>query len=187
MRRIISIIVGFIICAFSLNAQQTVSRTMNAGDSLTVNVKFEKAKLTPDETTAQQQVNTLLTNATNTNSVLATSIDQLTNSVKQGLDLARETKVDRVATQLSITREDVYKSLKRNNVYKLFGLIPFLIVVTWALLAFLMKKGLDISNALKGTSLVAVLALFGAVTIYYTLTLIFNSNFFLIKGLMFSS
>jgi len=175
------------LCVFNLNAQQTVSRTMTTGDSLTVNVKFNKAEISAEQTTTQQQVNALLANTASTNSVLAGSIDQLTNSVKQGLDLARETKVDRVATQLSITREDVYKSLKRNNIYKLFGLIPFLIVVFWALYSLLTQKGLEIANALKGTALVAVLALLGAFTIYYTLTLIFNNMFFLIKGLMFSS
>jgi hypothetical protein len=186
MKRILTILVGFMLCIFSVNAQQTITRTMK-GDSTTITVKFGEAKISTEQTTTQQQINALLNNSVTTNAVLATSIDQLTNSVRTGLELAQRNKVDKVAQQLNITVQDVYKSIKRNNMFKLVGLIPFLLVVFWAMYSFLTQKGLDIKNALLGTSLVTILAGLGALAIYYTLTLIFNDMFFVIRGLMFSS
>jgi NACalpha-BTF3-like transcription factor len=167
------------LCAFNLSAQD-VNRTVSKGDSINVSIKFK------GETTTQQQINsTLLNNAANTNATLATSIVDLTSSIKQGLDLARETRIEKVAQQLNISKEDIYKALKRNNTYKLVGLIPSILVIFYALYSLLIK-GADLNNALKGAGMVAILVFLLSIALYFGLTLIFNNEFFLIKGLLFS-
>jgi hypothetical protein len=99
--------------------------------------------------------------------------------------LSRQTKIEKIAQQLNISKEEIYRSIKLNNTFKLLCLVPFLLVIFWALSKFL-QKGLNISKALAGTGIVAVLTVCLCISSYYILSLLFNNSFFMIKGLLFA-
>jgi hypothetical protein len=161
-----------------------VSKRITPGDSLSVTVKFEKMKLSKEESAAQELVSTLLTNSVQTNNQLSSSINRLTMAVEQGIELSRQSKIDVVASNLNTTRAKIEKSFKRNNILELVSLIRALIFVFWAMGSFLMQKGLDVKALLTGTAVMALYALIGSVILYAVLSLIFNQQYFVVKNLM---
>ena len=170
---------------FVINGQsENVSRTMGSGDSLQINVKFEKVKLSKEESTAQELVNTLLLNSVRTTENLSTNINRLTTAVEQGITLSQQTKLDIVITQLGLTQAGVEKLFKRNNTFKLVALIPSLLFIFYAMTQFLTQKGLDIKHLLAGTAVMALYSLIGSAVLYAVLSLIFNKQFFVVKDLM---
>ena len=170
---------------FVVNGQsENVSRTMSPNDSLTVSVKFERVKLSKEESTAQEQVNTLLSNSVSTTSMLSTSINKLTSVLEENIKKSSTTKADIVMEQLGITQEKFNKLYKRNNTFLLISLLPVLFIAFWSMGSFLFQKGLDIKHLLSGT---AVMTLYGAIAsgvLYLVLSLIFNRQYFVIKDLM---
>ena len=84
MKKYFSILLAFMLTLFVANGQsENVSRTISPTDSLTVSVKFERVKLSKEESTAQEQVNALLNNSVKTTETLASSINKLTSTLEQ--------------------------------------------------------------------------------------------------------
>jgi hypothetical protein len=158
---------------------QGISRKVSPNDSLTLTFKLSK-----EESVTQTQLNTLLTNSVNTNTVLSASIEKLTDAIEQGIAQGKQTKADIVSTQLGISKETLNKEFKRNNTFILISLLPCLIFVFWAMGSFLLQKGLDIKSLLLGTAVMALYSFIGAGVLYAVLSLVFNSQYFVAKNLM---
>jgi DNA-binding phage protein len=181
-KRILLTIIGFMMCLFAVNAEKdSISRQVAPRDSVTVTFRMPKDQL------ASETQTTLLTNVINTNNSLSTNIGSLTDAIKQNLELSRESRMDKIAKELNVSKDSVYRAIKHNTMFKLIALIPFLLVVLWGLYSFLTQKGLSITHAMIGTGLVTVLSALGALALYFVLSLLFNDLFFTIRGLMFSS
>jgi hypothetical protein len=165
---------------------QSVSRTMNPGDSLTVNLKFGSLPVSKGELTAQQAFSTVLLNSAQTNQVLAASINKLTSTVEEGMQVAKLTKADVVAKQMGVSKDVLNKAFKRNHTIMLISLIPVLIFALWAMYTFFLKKGIDTWNVISGTALIGVYTVMGSAALYAILSLSINSKYFVIKELMSS-
>jgi hypothetical protein len=185
MRKYILILIGFLSMSFVATPQNdSVSKKVKDGESMTVNVKFGDIPLSPSQVTKQQ--NALFENSIKTTETLSTNIQELTLALQQGILVARQSKIDKVADQLNVNEAVIFKALKKNNIFKIIALIPTLVFVLWAMGKFLLVRGLEISKAIKGTLLMAVYAGIFSVTLYFVLSLIFNSQFFMIKELITS-
>jgi hypothetical protein len=186
MKRILFILMTFVLglaCCVPLPAQN-VSKTIGQNDSVNVTVKFEKIKLSKEETTAQAELNALLSNSLTTTGELSRSVDRMSTAIEENIKLNKVSKTEMVANQIGVTIEKVKHSFKLNAILLLLSLIPTLIIVFWAMLQFLTTKGLDIGKALAGTAIVALYGLIGSVVLYFVTSLIFNSQYFVIKDLM---
>lgn len=182
MKRIIQFILtlGLLFCSTCAPAPaQDLSRKVSPNDSLTLTFK-----LTKEENTTQEVLNTLLTNSATTNAVLSTSIEKLTDAVSQGVEQSKLTKMDIVGKQMGVTKETLQKAFKRNNTIILICLIPALLVILYSLWEFLNIKGLDIKNTITGTALMTGYSLLGAGLLYVIISLIFNSQYFTIRSLL---
>ena len=185
MKKYFTILLAFMLTLFVANGQsENVSRTISPTDSLTVSVKFERVKLSKEESTAQEQVNALLNNSVKTTETLASSINKLTSTLEQNIMLSSKTKADIVSEQLGITRYQFKVYYRRNNTFILISLIPSLVVIFWAMSNFLFQKGLDVKHLLAGTAVVALYGMLGSGVLYSVLSLIFNKQYFVIKDLM---
>lgn len=184
--RFFSLVVMLLLSTLILNGQsENITKTMGPNDSLTVNVKFEKVKLSKEETTVQEQINTLLVNSVNTTNGLASGIDRLTTALEKNVELSRMTKADIVANQLGITPTVINKAYKKNNKLLLVSLLPGLVFVFWSLTT-LFKKGLDLKTFLHASALLGLYSLFGCGILYAVLSLVFNQQYFVIRNLMSS-
>jgi hypothetical protein len=185
MKKIVSILLAFMLTLFVTNGQsENVSKTMGSNDSVTVSVKFERVKLTKEETNAQSQFNALLANSVTTTDMLSTSIDRLTTAIEQSIALGQQTKIDIVSMQMGVSPKILNQAFKRNNTIKLIALIPALMFIFWSMGRFLNQKGLDIKHILLGTAVMALYALIGSGVLYAVGSLIFNKQYFVIKDLM---
>jgi len=187
MKKIISILLAFMLSLFVVNGQrENISRLMSPGDSLTVNVKFERVKLSKDELTVQDQINTLLINSVKTTDMLAEGINRLTSALEQNVQLSQLSKADIVADQLGIERKEFNKYYKRNNTFLLICLLPMLLLSMYAMVKFSRQRGLDIKHLIAGTAVMALYGILLSGVLYVFLSLIFNKEFFIIKNLMAS-
>lgn len=187
MKKIISILLAFMLSLFVVNGQrENISRLMSPGDSLTVNVKFERVKLSKDELTIQDQVNTLLINSVKTTDMLAEGINRLTSALEQNVQLSQLSKADIVADQLGIEKEEFNKYYKRNNTFLLICLFPMLLLSMYAIVKLSTQRGLDIKHLIAGTAVMALYGILLSGVLYVFLSLIFNKEFFIIKNLMTS-
>jgi hypothetical protein len=185
MKKYFSILLAFMLTVFVVNGQsENVSRRLSGNDSVTVSVKFEKVKLTKEESTAQAMINVLLENSTKSSDILFHSINRLTVALEEGIKLNKLTKIDIIAEQMGVTKEVLSKAFKRNNTIKLIALIPALIFIFYAMGSFILQKGLDVKHLLAGTAVMALYSLIGAGVLYAVLSLIFNKQYFVVKDLM---
>lgn len=174
---------AFMLSCFVVPAQESANKKMSPGDSLTVSVKFERVKISKEEATAQELVSTLLANSAKTTEVLSESINRLTTAVEDGLTLSQQTKADIVGNQLGLTREQINKLYKRNSHILLISLIPALLFICYAL-TLLLRKGLDIKQMIHGTAILGLYAFIGSAVFYAALSLLFNSQYYVVKNLM---
>ena len=169
---------------FASAQTDNVSKTMNPGEDVTVNVKFDRIRLSQKDLAAQEQLNSLLSNSANTTAVLSESINRLTSAVEQGITQSTLTKADIVSNQLNISKDVLNRAFKRNNTIKLVSLIPALMFMFYALGSFLLQKGLDIKRLTSGTAIMTLYAIIGSGVMYATLSLLINKQYFVIKDLM---
>jgi hypothetical protein len=186
MKKYIGILLAFMLSLFVVNGQsENVSSTLNPwNDSVTVSVKFERVKLSKEESVAQEQINTLLINSAKTTDQLTNSLNKLTTTIEQGIMLSQQTKLDLISSQMGVPPESLKRAFKRNNTFKLVALIPALICIFWAMGSFLFQKGLDVKALLAGTAVVALYSFIGSGILYAVLSLVFNKQYFVVKDLM---
>jgi DNA-binding phage protein len=179
--RIIVALLAFMLSFCVVKAQDdNVAQKMNSGDNVTVHLKF--GKLPPSET--QPQVNALLQKSVETTEVLSSSIVQLTTALNEGIQYSKEPKLDRLANQSGISKNDIYKAYNRNNHFKLIAVVLAFLTTLYAICKFVFTKGLDVDRWMKGTALLALYAIVGAILLYATLSLLFNSQLFTIKEIL---
>jgi DNA-binding phage protein len=155
---------------------------MSPGDNVTVNLKFGKLPLTSPET--QPQLKSLLNRSVETTEVLSSSIVQLTTVLNEGIQLNKESKLDKLAKQSGMTKNDIYKAYSRNNHFKLLAVALAFLTTLYAICKLVFTKGLDVDRWMKGTALLALYAIVGAILLYATLSLLFNSQLFTIKEIL---
>jgi hypothetical protein len=185
MKKFICLMMGFLLSCFLAQAQE-VSKQLRPGDSVKVTVKFEKAKLTKDETDATVALNALISNSMVTTGNLSKNLDHLATVFEDNLKLVQRSKTVRVAEQLGITQKIINNGYKRNTTFLLISCIPVLLIAFWAMGSFLLQKGLDVKHLLQGTATMALYALLGSGALYVVLSLLFNRQYFMIKDLMAS-
>jgi uncharacterized membrane protein YwzB len=185
MKKFICILLGLMMSIFLAQAQE-VSKRLSPGDSVKVTVKFEKAKLTKDETDATVALNSLIANSMVTTGNLSKNLDHLATVFEDNLKLVQRSKTVRIAEQLGITQETINRDYKRNTTFLLVSCIPVLCIAFWAMGSFLMQKNLDIKHLLQGTAIMALYGILGSGALYIVLSLIFNRQYFVIKDLMTS-
>jgi hypothetical protein len=184
MKKILFILMGFMLSMFVMAQADNVTRRINPGDSLSVTVKFEKVKLSKDESAAQDALNALVSSSMITSGELARSLNHLTNVLEDNLKLSQIKKVEIVAQQAGISVDKLKQLYNRNSTLKLIALVPTLVILFWAMGQFLLMKRLDIKQALLGTAIVTLYGCIGSVVLYVVLSLIFNHQYFVIKDLM---
>jgi hypothetical protein len=179
MKKFISILLGLLFVTTGILAQDAKSRTVSTNDSLTLMFKLSK-----DDKIVQNTVATLLTNSVQTNTAVADGLEKLSAVMQEGLELNKQSKLDRIAREMNTNKQSLLKSFKRNGQIMLVALFPMLIFVLWAMYEFIVKKGLDIGKMIIGTALMALYALVGSAALYAVLSLLFNSQYFEIKNLL---
>ena len=168
----------------SYGQKEEISKRVSPNDSLNVTVKFEKVKLSQQETTAQAELNALLSNSLTTTGVLSRSVDRLATAVEENMKLSRISKTELVAHEIGVSPDRVKQAFRLNSTFKLISLIPIAIIIMISFYKFLVIKDLDVKSAIQGTTIMTIYGLVGAIVLYMLLSLIFNNQYFVIKDLM---